>query len=715
MATCSHTATAAGANCEQQKMLTAMLHRRLPALLGAARHRRLSGTALLSPKLQELRTRQRKELQQLERTLILLGAEENHTSVLRDTAATSVFLLCTVGEFNAGKSSLLNALLGDAHCRVGVLPTTESITLLRHTDAAAMTSAVAASSVTSAASTSPSAAADVVTVDVPTPWLRDVSVVDTPGTNTLDARHTALTQDFLPRADLLLFVTSAERPFSESERTFLRAIRSWGKKVLFVINKSDLLGSAEELRMVVDHVASNGAAELGEEVTVLPVAAKSAIALKSRAAASSSAQAGAGALPPVDLGAPLSPFAADESERLAAEQWEALEATVLRVVGSDERAAAKLRSQLSLAGAILGTYERRQQAEARLVAADLEGIAEARRRLEGWEAETEGELEAQRARISLVMHGLRQRGHDFLDAELQLSMLPRLLRRDDFVARFQRTVLADSSQQLQTAVQKVSAWMDAKGAQQVRATGELLSSKLSRAGGGEGASQGWSGDDASGAARFGIDAGSSVGNSGGGGEPGIERVAGDAGSFASQRQVLLLQLQQSASSTIDRFEPDAAAQRMITAAQSAIAQAALLTSGAAGLSGLVAVKAAALVDLTGLLPAALLAGVGLGVLPMQRYRLQMEYREKVDELAVSLDRAVEEHLKQELIDAKSRANALVTPFATLASSADARQQERLDALAASRMALEGLGGELARVSSSAAGGPAGIAGEAGSR
>ena len=104
---------------------------------------------------------------------------------------------------------------------------------------------------------------------------------------------------------------------------------------------------------------------------------------------------------------------------------------------------------------------------------------------------------------------------------------------------------------------------------------------------------------------------------------------------------------------------------------------------------------------------------------MQRYRLQMEYREKVDELAVSLDRAVEEHLKQELIDAKSRANALVTPFATLASSADARQQERLDALAASRMALEGLGGELARVSStwssSAAGGPAGIAGEAGSR
>ena len=59
---------------------------------------------------------------------------------------------------------------------------------------------------------------------VPAPglgWLRGPHLVDTPGTNSIDEAHTALTEGFLPRADLLLFVMSAERPFSESEQAFL--------------------------------------------------------------------------------------------------------------------------------------------------------------------------------------------------------------------------------------------------------------------------------------------------------------------------------------------------------------------------------------------------------------------------------------------------------------------------------------------------------------
>ena len=66
----------------------------------------------LSPALQRLRTQQQAELRALEHVLVKLGADESHTAVLRDTISNSVFLLCTVGEFNAGKSSLLNALAG---------------------------------------------------------------------------------------------------------------------------------------------------------------------------------------------------------------------------------------------------------------------------------------------------------------------------------------------------------------------------------------------------------------------------------------------------------------------------------------------------------------------------------------------------------------------------------------------------------------------------
>ena len=72
-------------------------------------------------------------------------------------------------------------------------------------------------------------------------------------------------------------------------------------------------------------------------------------------------------------------------------------------------------------------------------------------------------------------------------------------------------------------------------------------------------------------------------------------------------------------------------------------------AGAASLGSLVALKAAALVDLTGLLPAALLAATGLGVLPWQRYRLQHEYAQRVEALKESLDRAVSAHLQAELL------------------------------------------------------------------
>ena len=618
------------------------------------------GGSVLSPALSALRDRQRLVLQSLERTLVDIGADEEHSAVLRDALSTSVFLICTVGEFNAGKSSLLNALLSGPFCRVGVLPTTDAITVLRHPSAIG-------------GDGGGSRGNSVVTVDVPTPWLRDVSVVDTPGTNTLDATHTALTTDFLPRADLLLFVTSAERPFSESERTFLRAIRSWGKKVLFVVNKADLLPSPGDLDAVVGYVAQHGAKELGEPVPVLPVSAGAARRLKEQRDGGQAAPAAADptGLISVDLGRPLAAHAQSDAERLSAVQWEALEGRILRVIGSDARAAAKLQSQLSLARAVLATYEGRQRREAALVSADVALVADARRRIDAFAEETAAEFEAQRARVRVVLHGLQQRGHDFLDDELQISMLPRLLRRDDFVQRFQRAVLAGTADELQATVASVAAWMDHKGTAQARATAELLATRLQQ----PSSSQG--------------DASSTAGAVAG-------AVAG-VGGFASQRLVLLEELQTSARTTMRTLDPESAAARMVTTAQASLAQAALLTSGAAGLSGLVAVKAAALADLTGLLPAALLAGVGLGVLPWQRHRLQREFREKIEVLAATLDRAVGAHLTRELDGAKHQAVDIVMPLSTLVASASEEHERRLKALESSRTALDELGQSLSAI------------------
>src|SRR5690606_24120905 len=108
------------------------------------------------------------------------------------------------------------------------------------------------------------------------PLLEDIALVDTPGTNAIIQRHQELTERFVPRADLLLFVTSADRPFTESERRFLELIASWGRKVVMVVNKVDILDTDEQRREVERYVRDHARETLGVTPDVFLVSAKRA-------------------------------------------------------------------------------------------------------------------------------------------------------------------------------------------------------------------------------------------------------------------------------------------------------------------------------------------------------------------------------------------------------------------------------------------------------
>jgi hypothetical protein len=103
--------------------------------------------------------------------------------------------------------------------------------------------------------------------------------VDTPGTNAIVAQHQTITEQVIPRSDLVLFVTSAERPITESEASFLKRIGQWGKKVILVVNKVDLLESREEQEQVLTFVAQNAAHILGrtEPLPIFGVSGKLAL------------------------------------------------------------------------------------------------------------------------------------------------------------------------------------------------------------------------------------------------------------------------------------------------------------------------------------------------------------------------------------------------------------------------------------------------------
>ena len=111
--------------------------------------------------------------------------------------------------------------------------------------------------------------------------LREINIVDTPGTNVILERQQRLTEEFIPRADLVLFVLSADRPFTDSEVKFLKYVRQWGKKVVFVVNKIDLLGSSDDVNQVVAFVEMNATRLLGVEgAKAIPVSAKLATQAK---------------------------------------------------------------------------------------------------------------------------------------------------------------------------------------------------------------------------------------------------------------------------------------------------------------------------------------------------------------------------------------------------------------------------------------------------
>ena len=220
----------------------------------------------------------------LTRVLALLEAaapEVEEASLLRDELAEldGHFLLVVVGEFNSGKSSVINALLGARYLREGVLPTTNEITVLRYG------SGSGGSGGSSSSSAGRSGSGDAYfEAELPAPLLREVAIVDTPGTNVILRRQQRLTEEFVPRADLVLFVMSADRPFTDSEERFLQYIRQWGKKIVFVLNKVDALQGAGELEQVVGFVADNAQRLLGlagpGACRVLPVSARAAMEAK---------------------------------------------------------------------------------------------------------------------------------------------------------------------------------------------------------------------------------------------------------------------------------------------------------------------------------------------------------------------------------------------------------------------------------------------------
>ncbi len=193
-----------------------------------------------------------------------INGDKVDLNLLKDTLAQldEIFLVVVAGEYNSGKTAFINTLLGDSFLKTGITPTTDMITILKYGDSQGKKVIEPGKSL----------------IELPVPLLKDVHIVDTPGTNAILREHESLTTDFIPRSDIVIFITSVDRPFTESERGFLEKIIRWGKKIIFVINKIDIVENQADLLEVVNFVSINAQKLLGFSPVIFTISAKDSLA-----------------------------------------------------------------------------------------------------------------------------------------------------------------------------------------------------------------------------------------------------------------------------------------------------------------------------------------------------------------------------------------------------------------------------------------------------
>lgn len=195
--------------------------------------------------------------------------------------------LAVAGEFNAGKSTLINALLGQAIAPMGIVPTTGTIYHFRHAtepvalihfrDREAESEAVPVARLQAKTASAELEAIDRIEVRLPLDGLRTVEIIDTPGLNAPDAHHARASDRAVSTADAVLFVLDASSPVKQTELVSIARIQAACRPIFFVINKLDRIEEHGRDEVFAHVAAALESAGVVHDSPIAAVAAKPAL------------------------------------------------------------------------------------------------------------------------------------------------------------------------------------------------------------------------------------------------------------------------------------------------------------------------------------------------------------------------------------------------------------------------------------------------------
>ncbi|HQM65945.1 MAG TPA: hypothetical protein PLN28_04410, partial [Anaerolineaceae bacterium] len=401
--------------------------------------------------------------------------------------------------------------------------------------------------------------------------------------------------------DLVLFTTSADRPLTESERQFLEKILAWGKKIVLVINKADILEGRAAVEEVRAFVAQHTAGILGYTPELFVLSAK----LAEKANQTSDPE---------------------EKERLRkASGITDLERYITETLDDRVRLELKLSNPLGVAANLLQQAEGLNQAQAEELQADLKLVSELEEMLSAYRKELTAEIKPRLAEVDNVLQNFEQRGEEFFNTNLRITNIGNLAKSDKIKAKFEEEVLAGLSQEIDAKVHAMIDWMVDKDLQiWYQVMGALERRQF--------------------VARK-------------------QAEAGPMSPQAARRTDLMASVGETIKTIVNSYNHKKEAEELSVLVEGAVAQTALFEVGAVGLGALVASTLfSAAMDVTGIVAASALAILGFFVIPYKRRQAIERFKEKMGELRSNLMHTLELTFGREADLALSRLEAKIAPY-----------------------------------------------------
>jgi len=541
---------------------------------------------LLSSKSEHILQQERQQLARLEVAIARLDAPASDRDIIARARQQldSLFLLTVIGEFNSGKSAFINALLRGAYLIEGVTPTTSQVAIIAWGPETRITQQEP----------------HLQRLQLPIDWLKDINIVDTPGVNVVIQQHQELTESFIPRADLVLFVASADRPFSKSEREFLTFVRDWGKKIIFIINKLDILPNEEAVEQVIAYVHEQARELLGLAPQIFPVSVRWAQEAR------------------------FNPDRPGADQLLAASRFQPLETYILQRLDETERLRLKLANPLGVMQRLLESYQTGVSERLHLLDEDLQTIQHIDEQLDAYIADMRHDFQFRLTRVDNILHEVRSRGDDFFEETIRLGRFLDLMNSARLKAAFEEQVLADTPYRIEHEVDDMVDWLVDRNYRQWQAiTGYLNRRAKERS----------------------------------------DRIVGQVGGeFDLNRQRLLGSVGRAARQAMASYDKAAEARKLSQSVQTSLAAMGMVQVGALGLGAVLLHLFTRALDPLGVIAAGGVAIAGLFILPARRRAAKKDLDKKIEALRQDLHAALSQQFEAELARSVQEIREAIAPY-----------------------------------------------------